>query len=290
MKKLFTLTICIMAILLLTGCEDESQNMTLTAYTSTYPVEYILDNLYGENIAIYSIYPDGTYYNSAKKLTDKQLTDYSNGDLFVYNSTLDNEKEYAVKMLNKNKKLKIIDASLGMNIQSDASTNWLNPSNFLMMASNIRKGLKEYISEKIEIKKIDNNYENLKLSLSEIDADLKETYVNAKNKTLIVSSDSFKYLEKYGFTVISLEQNDNLTDKIISDAKKMYTNKEVQYVFIKDNEEKSELINDLESNYGAKVISLNSISTLTAEQRVNDIDYMSLMKENIGFIKLETNE
>lgn len=290
MKKLFTLTICVMAILLLTGCEDEKQNMTLTAYTSTYPVEYILDNLYGENIAIYSIYPDGTYYNSAKKLTDKQITDYSNGDLFVYNSTLDNEKDYAVKMLNKNKNLKIIDASLGMNVQSDASANWLNPANFLMMASNIRKGLKEYISEKIEIKKIDSNYEKLKLSLSEIDADLKEAYVNAKNKTLIVSSDSFKYLEKYGFTVISLEQNDNLTDKIISDVKKMYTNKEAQYVFIKDNEEKSELIAELESNYGAKVTSLNSISTLTAEQRANDIDYMSLMKENIGFIKLETNE
>ena len=35
-------------------------------------------------------------------MTDKLIADYSNSNLFVYNG-LSNEKDYAVKMLNKNK-------------------------------------------------------------------------------------------------------------------------------------------------------------------------------------------
>ena len=54
------------ASLLLSGCSDKEVSTTMTAYTSVYPVEYILDNLYGSKIAIYSIYPDGINYKNYK--------------------------------------------------------------------------------------------------------------------------------------------------------------------------------------------------------------------------------
>ena len=155
MKNKILLVMGIMlSLFILSGCSKSENSSSITAYTSVYPVEYILENLYGENIAIYSIYPDGINYKNYK-LTDKQLSDYSKGDLFVYNGTIKKEKDYAVNLINKNKKIKVIDASLGMNYSSDVAEAWLNPANYVMMASNIKKGLEEYINETIEIKKID---------------------------------------------------------------------------------------------------------------------------------------
>ncbi len=288
-NKIIIIIGIILSIFVISGCSKDEKTSSMTAYTSVYPVEYILENLYGDNIAIYSIYPDGTNYKNYK-LTNKQLTDYSKGDLFVYNGTIKKEKDYAVKILNKNKKIKVIDASLGMNnYYSDTSENWLNPANYLMMASNVKKGLEEYISENIEIKKIDNNYEELKLNLSKIDAELKQVASAANNPTLIVSDDVFKYLEKYGFTVISLEENENLTDKVIADAKKLIADKKVSYIFLKDNEKENGTIQDIKNNYDVTITKLNTLSTLSAEDRKDKKDYMSIMMDNINSIKLEIN-
>ena len=174
---------------------------------------------------------------------------------------------------------------------NDVSETWLNPSNYLMMASNIKKGLEEYINENIEKKKIDENYETLKLSLSEIDAELKSIAVNSNsNNILIVSNDTFKYLEKYGFVVISLEENENLTDKIISDVKKMLSNKMVHYIFLMDDEEESDTIKSLKEAYEVQIVRLNSLSTLSASDRKDKKDYISIMMDNINSIKLEVND
>ena len=147
-NKIKFFTIVIIMLFTLSGCASESNKSVMTAYTSVYPVEYIMDNLYGDNVAIYSIYPDGINYKNYK-LTDKQLSDYSKGDLYIYSGIIQKEKDYAVNLINKNKKIKIIDASKGMSYTSDAAESWLNPANYLMMASNVKKGLEEYIIENI---------------------------------------------------------------------------------------------------------------------------------------------
>lgn len=288
-KKLFIIISIVLSLFILSGCSKEDNAITMTAYTSVYPVEYILENLYGDEIAIYSIYPDGTNYKDYK-LTNKQLGDYSKSDLYIYNGTIKNEKDYAVKMLNKNKKIKVIDASLGMTYTNDVSETWLNPSNYLMMASNIKKGLEEYIGENIEIKKIEENYAGLKLNLSEIDAELKQIASSSNNPTLVVGSDTFKYLEKYGFNVISLEENDNLTSKKIAEVKKMLANKSISNIYIKDNEEENNTIKNLKAEYEFNIVRLNTISTLNANERKNKSDYISIMMENINSIKLEISK
>lgn len=289
MKKKILMIIGLIIILLsFTGCSKDDTESVMTTYTSVYPVEYILDNLYGDKMAIYGIYPDGTNYTNYK-LTNKQLSDYSKGDLFVYNGTIKKEKDYAAYLINKNKKIKIIDASLGMNYTNDVIETWLNPSNYLMMASNIKKGLEEYINEEIEKKEIEKNYEKLKLNLTQIDAELKSIANNSNNNILIVGSDTFKYLEKYGFTVISLEENDNLTDKTLADVKKIFSNKMASYIFLKDNDEESKTVKALKDKYNIQIARINSLYTLSATDRKDKKDYNSIMMDNINSIKLEVN-
>ena len=149
--------------------------------------------------------------------------------------------------------------------------------------------MEDGVREKGEKKKIDDNYETLKLNLSLIDAELKSVANNANNKTIIVSDDVFKYLEKYGFTVISLEENENLTDKVISEVKKLISNKKVSYIFIKDNEKENNTIKTLKDTYNIQTVSLNSLATLSASDRKDKKDYISIMMDNINSIKLEVN-
>lgn len=288
MKNKKFLIIIVLIMIVLSGCNKKEDVAALTVYTSVYPTEYILDYLYGDNIAVTSIYPDGTDFKKYD-LTKTQLDEYSINDLFVYNSTISKEKNYAVELLNRNKKIKIIDASLGMSYENDVTETWLNPSSFLMMASNIKEGLKEYINESIEIDKINNNYNDLQLSLTKMDAELKSIVSNSSKKTIVVSSDAFLFLKKYGFDVISIEENANLTDKVLLEVENLLSKKSINYIFLKDNDEESETIKKLKKKYNFSTARLNTLSNISTQDRLDNKDYESIMYDNINSIKLEVN-
>ncbi len=288
MKKRIIGGFLVVLCLILTGCSNNNTSVN-KAYTSVYPTEYLLEKLYGNSVEVYSIYPEGMDYNNYK-LSKKQISDYSLGELFVYNSTIEKEKNYAVKLLNNNKNMKVIDASLGMSTNYDISETWLDPSNFLMMASNIKQGLKEYVNEKYKIEdSINKNYEKLKEELSGLDAELKESAEASNNPTLVVTSNAFKFLEKYGFKVYSLQDEKNLSGKDLGEIKSLMANGTIKYIFLKDKEEESELVKSLKSSYNVQVLRLNSLSTISADDRKNNKDYISIMEDNISSIRLEAN-
>lgn len=218
MKKIFLL---IISIFLLTGCTVFKSDALegVDVYTTTYPVNYLINYLYGNNSNIYSIYPSGVNFKEYE-LSEKKLNEFAKSSLFVFNSQ-DIDRDYAVSMLNKNDRLKLIDTSLGMNYTYSIEELWLNPYNYLMMAKNTKTSLNEYISDPYLNKEINEKYELLQYELSKLDATYKETLKNAKYTTIVTDNELFKFLEKYNIEVISLEENiktitikegDNLSD------------------------------------------------------------------------------
>ena len=143
MKKIFRILFLFIFVFCLTGCLKHDNMEDITIYTTNYPSEYITQRLYGKFSDIKSIYPNGINIESYK-LTNKQIEDYSNADLFIFNG-LSNEKKYVEKMRKNNKNLKIIDTTLSMEYTNGIEELWLDPSNFLMMAQNIKTGFGEYI-------------------------------------------------------------------------------------------------------------------------------------------------
>lgn len=208
MKKILTLLLC---IFLLTGCSlFKSDAMEdIDVYTTTYPISYLIKYLYEEHSNIYSIYPNGVNFKEYK-LSDKKLTEFAKSSLFVFNSQ-DNDRKYAVKMINKNKNLYLIDTSLGMNYNYSIEELWLNPYNYLMMAKNITNSLKENIKNPYLISNKDktgivDKYEVLNYELSKLDALYKDTLKDAKYTTIVADNELFKFLEKYNIEVITLEE------------------------------------------------------------------------------------
>ena len=200
MKKLITLLLITTSILT-SGCLKRDNLENIEIYTTSYPIEYITNRLYGEHSTVKSIYPDGVIIDSYE-LTDKQIKDYSNSSLFIFNG-LAPEKKYVAPMFEHNKKIKIIDTTLSMDYENYIEELWLNPSNFLMLAQNIKIGFNEYINNHYLKNDIDEKYEELKVEVSNLDAKIKLMVESSTNKTIVVSDDLFKFLEdKYGLTVI----------------------------------------------------------------------------------------
>ena len=227
MKKIFTILGLVALSIMLSGCRSDSME-NIEIYTSVYPIQYVTERIYGDYSTIHNIYPQGIDPYEYK-LTDKQISDYSNCDLMIYNGQSE-ERDLIVEMLNKNSYLKIIDATNKIDIQYDEDEIWINPSNMLMIAKNIKDGLNEYVVSDIIKSNIDKNYEKLKIEISSLDASLKEMALYAKERNLIVSSDQFKFLEKYGLNVISLDDT-TFTEKNYSDASDVAG--EIKYIFRK---------------------------------------------------------
>lgn len=272
-------------ILLLSGCFKRDNMEDITIYTTIYPLNYITDYLYGDNAKIYSVYPSGVDVTTYE-LTNKQIEDYSNNDLFVFNS-LDRDRDYAVKMINKNKNLKIIDVALGMETINSIEELWLNPYNYLMMAQNLKNGLNEYIENPYLIKEIDNNYEDLKLKLSKLDATIKTTVNSSNYNTIVADNHLFKFLEKYDLNVISLEEDDSLTQKKIDDVKRMINNGTIKYIYTKDNTTNDTVQKILDTYKKVELIKINDMFSNDGGVTNSNENYLTIMNDNIDLIKKE---
>lgn len=285
MKKFGMIVLSIILLSTMTGCFKRDDLEGIEIYTTAYPIEYITDRLYGSHSTIKSIYPDGVDI-SKYNLTKKQMKDYSKSSLYIFNG-LSKEKDYVIPMVNENKNIKIIDTSLSMEYNNEMEELWLDPSNFLMLAQNIRNGLKEYINNHYLKNEIEENYDQLRIDVSNLDAELKLISQSADNPTIVVSNDVFKFLEKYGFTVISLEENSNLTEKTVADVKAMIKSGSVHYIFTKENEEVNSTMAKLQKQTAVQFLTFHSISNLTEIERNEKKDYLSLMNENLELLKNE---
>lgn len=283
MKKIFV-CFSIICCFLLTGCIKRDSMEDISIYTSVYPVEYITNRLYGEHSKITSIYPDGVI-TEMYSLNDKQIKDYSKSDLFIFNG-LSDEKNYLQPMLKSNKDLKIIDATLSMEFNSYQEELWLDPANALMLARNIKTGLNEYINNHYLKNEIESNYESLKLDLSNLSAKLNVISSSSSNPTIVVSSDMFKFLEKYGFNVISLDEK-SVTDKNIADVKRMISNGEVKHIFVIDDVDNSSVVQGIIDETNVSTLAFHALSNLNDNERTSKKDYMSLSLENISLLKQE---
>ena len=283
MKK-FICFLCLLSCFLLTGCIKRDSMEDINIYTSVYPIEYITNRLYGDNSNVSSIYPDGIVY-SLYALNDKQIKDYSNTDLFIFNG-LSCEKDYLKPMLNNNPDLKIIDATLSMEYSTYQEELWIDPSNALMIARNIKSGLNEYINNHYLKNDIEKNYESLKVDLSNLSAKLNLVSSSSNDSTIVVSSNIFKFLERYGYNVISLDEN-NVNEKIVSDVKARIANGSTKHIFVIKDAALNPTVKAIIDETNVEKLEFHSLSNISENERSSKKDYISIMNDNISLLKQE---
>jgi zinc transport system substrate-binding protein len=278
MKKVIVL---LMSLFLLTGCLEE-EKLDKIAYTTYYPLEFATNYMYKDFATVKSIYPNGID-TSKYTLTDKQKSIYASSDMFVYAGVTD-EVKLAAEFLNTNQNISIIDGTKGLSYSSEVCELWLDPSNYLMIARNIKSTLIDYANNVYDEEKIDKLYDELKIKISEIDVDLTMMGKNASKKNILVTNDSFNFLSKYNINVISIKEGDT---KSINEAKKLINSGEIKYAYVLRGNTLSQEIETFIKNYNLEKIEIDSMYTITDEDKNNGNDYLSIMTENINKFKTE---
>lgn len=278
---LLLLTVCFWS----TGCTNDNME-GIDVLVTNYPNEFVTQKLYGEHSTITSIYPDGVDITNYS-ISSKQKKDFSKYDLFIYNGLIEKERNLAVDLLEINPDLKIIDTAYVLETDYSPEELWLNPSSLLMMAQNVRLGLREYISSNVLSDEIDVAYDNLKVELSELDASYRIDVENTNNKIIIVANSTLKYLEKFGLEVYCVDSD--ATDKVISDVENLINENKVSYIYVFKEEELSEKAKKLVEDNKDKisVIEMHRLDNISDSERSNNEDYISIMENNLEIIKKE---
>ena len=286
MKIIKKIILILIITITLSGCSlikrDNMENINVI--TTIYPIEYISNYLYGNNSNITSVYPDDID-TSTYQLTDKQLNDGSEKDLFIYMGKTDSD--IAVELINRNKKLKLIDATYGMEYKKDITELWLNPANLLMISQNIKNGLNEYIDNNFLKQEINDKFDELKLIISEVDANYKTTVENANKKTIYTNSNAFLFLEKYGLTVIVVNKKHELFEKNLTLLNNAIENNNVKYFFYLEDTVLDEEVKKLEDDKKITKIEFRNLKNITDTERNIKTTYEDLMKENLENLKKE---
>lgn len=277
-KKGFLL---VLAIFLTTGCSLTKDSLEdATIYTTVYPIGYLTEFLYSDYAEVDSIYPNGADVSNYE-LTEKQLREYAKSDLFIYNG-LGNEKNIAKDMININDNLLIIDVSNGLNYTYGIEELWMSPNNYLMLAKNIKDYLIEYLESTTIIDYVKGKYDELAEILSLKDADLraigKEARENGTN-TLIVSNDVFKYLENYGFEVISLDE-ETVTESTLNSVRDEFDEGTYDTIIVLDDNY-TDSINSIIEDYEANTIDVSSMASFVE----GSSDYITVMQQFIDDLR-----
>lgn len=272
-----------MIIFLSSGCFKNNTMEDINIHTTAYPIEYVVERLYGEHSTIKSIFPNGSVQGDV--VSDKLLQDYSTTNLFIFNGLGANELDYVKKMLDYNKNLKIIDVASSVVYNNKVEELWLDPMNLLTIANNIQKGFNEYIDNTYLTNDINDSYILLKQDLIKLDADYREMARRANRSTIVVSDDMFLYLQKYDITVISLEENSKLTKKNIHVVIEMINNGDIKYIYTVKDSEINETIKSIQKQTNVEIIELHDLYKLTEEEFNKEETYFTLMRNNLELLK-----
>ena len=285
MKSLIKIIGATFVGLMLTGCSLTKDSLEdATIYTTVYPIEYLTESLYSDYATISSIYPSGADVSNYS-LTDKQIKEYAKGDLFIYNG-LGNEKNIAKDLINRNDNLLIIDVSNGLNYTNGMEELWMSPNNYLMLAKNIRDYLTEYLQSKTIIDYVNTQYDILAENLSLKDADLRAIGKEADSKgtnRLLVSDNVFRFLENYGFEIVSLDE-ETLTESALNNIREAIDADEFDTIFVLDNNY-TENINSIIEDYEVNTIDVSSMSTYE-ENNSDCLQNMQTFIDNIRNLTL----
>lgn len=88
MKRITFMLALLLMILLLTSCNKEEiitglKEPEVKAYTTIYPIQFVLENIGGDTVSVQSVYPPGVDAHTFEP-TSKDMTEIATSDIFIY--------------------------------------------------------------------------------------------------------------------------------------------------------------------------------------------------------------
>lgn len=307
--KLFLVSV--LALFLVSGCEEKNPSIA----TTVYPVQYLVERIGGDDVTVSNITENTMIQRAQIKssfqdiLKDSDALFYIGGlepymDLYV-----DDIRDTGVDMVDLATKSAIykferytsttIDGitagTEGPYYEGEEFANldtydadpmlWMDPVAMTSMASDIRDYLVQKYPQYKDI--FDENYDALELDLARLEADFQAIPDGKMNISFVSMTPSFGNWQKsYGIKVypITLSKYGALpTSDQLAVMKKRIKSDHVRYIAIEQNlsEDMEKLQQQLIDELALIPVNLNNLSSISSEDKKASKDYLTIMYDNL---------
>ena len=307
--KLFLVSV--LALFLVSGCEEKNPSIA----TTVYPVQYLVERIGGDDVTVSNITENTMIQRAQIKssfqdiLKDSDALFYIGGlepymDLYV-----DDIRDTGVDMVDLATKSAIykferytsttIDGitagTEGPYYEGEEFANldtydadpmlWMDPVAMTSMASDIRDYLVQKYPQYKDI--FDENYDALELDLARLEADFQAIPDGKMNISFVSMTPSFGNWQKsYGIKVypITLYKYGALpTSDQLAAMKKRIKSDHVRYIAIEQNlsEDMEKLQQQLIDELALIPVNLNNLSSISSEDKKASKDYLTIMYDNL---------
>lgn len=307
--KLFLVSV--LALFLVSGCEEKNPSIA----TTVYPVQYLVERIGGDDVTVSNITENTMIQRAQIKssfqdiLKDSDALFYIGGlepymDLYV-----DDIRDTGVDMVDLAPKSAIykferytsttIDGitagTEGPYYEGEEFANldtydadpmlWMDPVAMTSMASDIRDYLVQKYPQYKDI--FDENYDALELDLARLEADFQAIPDGKMNISFVSMTPSFGNWQKsYGIKVypITLSKYGALpTSDQLAAMKKRIKSDHVRYIAIEQNlsEDMEKLQQQLIDELALIPVNLNNLSSISSEDKKASKDYLTIMYDNL---------
>ena len=307
--KLFLVSV--LALFLVSGCEEKNPSIA----TTVYPVQYLVERIGGDDVTVSNITENTMIQRAQIKssfqdiLKDSDALFYIGGlepymDLYV-----DDIRDTGVDMVDLATKSAIykferytsttIDGitagTEGPYYEGEEFANldtydadpmlWMDPVAMTSMASDIRDYLVQKYPQYKDI--FDENYDALELDLARLEADFQAIPDGKMNISFVSMTPSFGNWQKsYGIKVypITLSKYGALpTSYQLAAMKKRIKSDHVRYIAIEQNlsEDMEKLQQQLIDELALIPVNLNNLSSISSEDKKASKDYLTIMYDNL---------
>lgn len=297
MKNFKFILVVIIAILIITGCNNRAKSIesnnnkeeNLIIYATFYPMYYIAREIAQEKADIVQMIPSGVEPHTWEP-TLKTMAELKDSDIFIYNGAgMERWADKIIASLKENN-VRVIEASQGLDLIKGEGNHgddydphtWVSPINLKNQSVNVLKALIEIDEENKEY--YNNNYENLMVKLDALDKDIRSSIETFNTKTIVTSHEAFGYFAKeYGLIQIPIRgispENEPSPAKL-AEIINLCKENNIKYIFAEKfiNPKLSQLIAD---EIGGELLSLNAAHGLSEEEISKGLDYISIMYDNL---------
>ena len=307
--KLFLVSV--LALFLVSGCEEKNPSIA----TTVYPVQYLVERIGGDDVTVSNITENTMIQRAQIKssfqdiLKDSDALFYIGGlepymDLYV-----DDIRDTGVDMVDLATKSAIykferytsttIDGitagTEGPYYEGEEFANldtydadpmlWMDPVAMTSMASDIRDYLVQKYPQYKDI--VDENYDALELDLARLEADFQAIPDGKMNISFVSMTPSFGNWQKsYGIKVypVTLSKYGALpTSDQLAAMKKRIKSDHVRYIAIEQNlsEDMEKLQQQLIDELALIPVNLNNLSSISSEDKKASKDYLTIMYDNL---------
>ena len=307
--KLFLVSV--LALFLVSGCEEKNPSIA----TTVYPVQYLVERIGGDDVTVSNITENTMIQRAQIKssfqdiLKDSDALFYIGGlepymDLYVEDirdtgvDMVDLATKSAIYKFERYTSTTIDGITAGTEgpyYEGEEFANldtydadpmlWMDPVAMTSMASDIRDYLVQKYPQYKDI--FDENYDALELDLARLEADFQAIPDGKMNISFVSMTPSFGNWQKsYGIKVypITLSKYGALpTSDQLAAMKKRIKSDHVRYIAIEQNlsEDMEKLQQQLIDELALIPVNLNNLSSISSEDKKASKDYLTIMYDNL---------